>query len=157
MKAKSPSNKDILQWTLPRVVGATYGLLSRKAADPRWPEIFITALVLKKYRGKSSLIFMVKSGYAGMRKHQTVNGETKIILGKLADSKPRHLFQLAGIYSALSGERGPAVATAAFIEILKIINEKRKRSRSWLRIRQAAAAPQVKRGARVNSRKRSHQ
>lgn len=155
MKARSQTNKEILQWTLPRVIGATYGLLSRKAADPRWPEIFITAFVLKKYRGKSSLIFIVRSGYAGMRKHQTVNGETKAILAKLADSKPKHLFQLAGIYTALSRERGPAIATAAFIEIVKIVNEKRKRASSWLRIWRTPPAPQVNRRASPNKRKSS--
>jgi hypothetical protein len=128
MKAGSRTQAEILHWTLPRVLGAGYGIFSRKAANSRWPEFFITAFVLKKYRKKSSFAFMLRHGYAGMKKHQLPGGEVKTLLARLIGAKPQQLFQLAGIYSGLNRERGPAVATAALFEIIKIVNEKRKKA-----------------------------
>lgn len=127
MRANSRTNAELLQWTLPRVVGAGYGIFSRRAADHRWPESLITAIVLKKYRKKSSFWFMLRHGYKGMRQHQLPGGEIKTLLAHLIGAHPRQLFQLAGIYSGLSAEQGPAIATAALFEIIKITNEKRKK------------------------------
>jgi hypothetical protein len=108
---RSPATQDILQWTVPRLVGATYGLLSKKAASPRWPEFIITAIVLKKYREKSSFWFMVFQAMKGMRKHEVAAGEAKTILARLIGSKPRDIFRLSGIYRGVMAERGPAVAS----------------------------------------------
>lgn len=127
MKAGSRTQSEILHWTLPRVLGAGYGIFSRKAANSRWPEFFITAFVLKKYRKKSSFLFMLRNGYAGMKRHQLPGGEIKALLARLIGAKPSQLFQLSGIYTGLSRERGPAIATAALFEIIKIVNEKRKK------------------------------
>ena len=71
---------------------------------------------------------MLRHGYAGMKKHQLPGGEVKTLLARLIGAKPQQLFQLAGIYSGLNRERGPAVATAALFEIIKIVNEKRKKA-----------------------------
>lgn len=127
MRSTPRTNTEILQWTLPRVVGAGYGIFSRRAANHRWPEFLITAFVLKKYRKRSSFWFMLRHGYAGMRRHQVPGGEIKTLLAHLVGANPRQLFQLAGIYSGLSAEQGPAIATAALFEIIKITNEKRKK------------------------------
>jgi hypothetical protein len=116
---------DILKWGVPRLVGVGYGLLSRKAAHPRWPEFFITALVLRKYRGKSSYWFMIRHALRGMRKHEIIAGEAKAILARLIGSKPYQLHQLAGIYRALREEKGAAVATAGVVEIIRITNQRR--------------------------------
>lgn len=127
MRAGNRTNSEFLQWSLPRLVGAGYGILSRRAANPRWPEFLITAFVLEKYRKKSSFWFMISHSYRGMRRHQLPGGEIKTLLAHLIGANPRQLFQLAGIYTGLSAEQGPAVATAALFEIIKITNEKRKK------------------------------
>ncbi len=92
-----------------------------------------------------------------MRRHETASGETKALIAKLASSEPKHLFQLSGIYTALSRERGPAIATAAFVEIVKIVNEKRKRSSAWWRVQSAspgaANRPRARRSVRKSSRR----
>jgi len=124
--AGAQATRELLEWSVPRLIGAGYGLFSKKAANPRWPEFFITAFVLKKYREKNSFWFMITNAMKGMKDHQTPQGESKVILAKLIGSKPRDLFQLSGIYRALAREKGPAVATAAIIEIVRITNEKRK-------------------------------
>lgn len=128
---KPQTTTDLLQWSVPRLIGAGYGLLSRKAADPRWPEFFITAFVLKKYRGKSSFWFMIRHATRGMRKHEIVAGETKTIIAKLIGSKPHQLHQLSGIYRAVREEKGAAVATAVTVEIIRITNQKRTEKLVW--------------------------
>ena len=94
MKEKTPgqqATQDILQWTVPRLIGAGYGLFSKKAANPRWPEFFITAFVIKKYRDQSSFWFMIRHAMKGMQKHEIAGGEAKAMLAKLIGSKPRDL------------------------------------------------------------------
>lgn len=136
MKQKTAGQQvtqDLLQWGVPRLIGAGYGLFSKKAANPRWPEFIITAFVIKKYREKSSFWFMIRHATKGMRKHEIVAGETKAILAKLIGSKPRDLHRLSGIYRGLMAERGPVVATATIVEIVRITNQKRTQKKSWLR------------------------
>lgn len=123
--------QDLLQWTVPRLIGAGYGLFSKKAANPRWPEFFITAFVLKKYREKSSFWFMIKHATKGVRKHEIVAGETKAVLAALIGSKPRDLHQLSGIYRGLMAERGAAIATAAIVEVIRTTNQKRTQKLTW--------------------------
>lgn len=122
---------DLLQWSLPRLIGAGYGLFSRKAADPRWPEFMITAFVLKKYRNKNSFWFMLRHATRGMRKHEIVAGDAKALIAKLIGSKPHHLHQLSGIYRAVREEQGAAVATAVTVEIIRITNQKRAEKLAW--------------------------
>lgn len=126
-----PKAQDLLQWSVPRLIGAGYALFSRKAANPRWPEFFITAFVLKKYRGKTSFWFMIRHAMRGMRKHEIVAGETKALIAKLIGSKPHQLHQLSGIYRAVREERGPAIATAVTVEIIRITNQKRVEKLTW--------------------------
>lgn len=136
MKEKTPgqqATQDILQWTVPRLIGAGYGLFSKKAASPRWPEFFITAFVIKKYRDESSFWFMIRHAMKGMQKHEIATGEAKAILAKLIGSKPRDLYRLSGIYRGLMAEKGPAIATAAIVEIIRTTNQKRTLNLSWLR------------------------
>jgi DNA-binding transcriptional regulator YdaS (Cro superfamily) len=125
--------QDLLQWSVPRLIGAGYGLFSKKAANPRWPEFFITAFVIKKYREKSSFLFMIRHALKGVRKHEIVAGELKAILARLIGSKPRDLHQLSGIYRGLMAEKGPAIATAAIVEVIRTTNQKRTQKLSWLR------------------------
>lgn len=122
---------DLLQWSLPRLIGAGYGLFSRKAADPRWPEFMITAFVLKKYRNKNSFWFMLRHATRGMRKHEIVAGDAKALIAKLIGSKPHHLHQLSGIYRAVREEQGAAIATAVTVEIIRITNQKRSEKLAW--------------------------
>lgn len=141
MKDKSVGQQvtqDLLQWTVPRLIGAGYGLFSKKAANPRWPEFVITAFVLRKYREKSSFWFMIRHAMKGVRKHEIVAGETKTVLAALIGSKPRDLHQLSGIYRGLMAEKGAAIATAAIVEIIRTTNQKRTQKLSWLK--RAAAA-----------------
>lgn len=150
-KISAPTTPDLLQWSVPRLIGAGYGLFSRKAANPRWPEFIITAFVLKKYREKSSFWFMVWHASRGMRKHEVAAGEAKAMLARLIGSRPRDIFQLSGIYRGLMQERGPAVATAAIVEIIRINNQKRTEKLAWYRpalkktVATAKAKPRQKR------------
>jgi len=129
------SESNFFEWGVPRLLGASYGLFSRRGANPRWPEFFITAFVLRKYRGKSSFVFMIRNAARGMRKHEIVAGEAKTIIAHLIGAKPRHFFQLSGIYRALRDESGPTLATATIVEIVRIANEKRKRKKNSARRR----------------------
>ncbi len=157
MKEKTVAQQvtqDLLQWSVPRLIGAGYGLFSKKAANPRWPEFIITAIVLKKYREKGSFWFMIRHATKGMRKHEIVAGETKAILAKLIGSKPADLHRLSGIYRGVMAEKGPAVATAVIVEIIRISNIKRTQNKSWLR-REVTPAPLVK-PAHKKAEKRPH-
>lgn len=130
---KPAETADLLQWGVPRLIGAGYGLFSRKAADPRWPEFLITAFVLRKYRERSSFWFMVKSAVSGIRRHQKLSGELQAVIARLIGSTPRQMYQLSGIYQALQKEKGAAVATAATVEIVRITNQKRQQRLVWWR------------------------
>lgn len=131
MAGKPQTTTDLLQWSVPRLIGAGYGLFSRKAADPRWPEFFITAFVLKKYRKKNSFWFMIRHATRGMRKHEIVAGEAKALIARLIGSKPHQLHQLSGIYRAVREEQGAATATAVTVEIIRIANQKRSEKLAW--------------------------
>lgn len=159
--AISPVAQDLLQWSVPRLIGAGYGLFSRKAADPRWPEFFITAFVLRKYRQRNSFWFMIRHAARGMRKHEIVAGEAKALLAKLIGSKPRQLYQLSGIYRAVRDEKGPAVATAVTVEIIRISNQKRAGRLTWWKPGQTktfkAIAPTQKKAAMTNEHKHATQ
>ena len=137
--AISPATQDLLQWSVPRLIGAGYGLFSRKAADPRWPEFFITAFVLKKYRKKNSFWFMIRHATRGMRKHEIVAGDAKALIAKLIGSKPHQLHQLSGIYRAVREEQGAAIATAVTVEIIRITNQKRTEKLTWWKPRRKKA------------------
>ncbi len=144
LRLVSPSGKgqpapDLLQWSLPRLIGAGYGLFSRKAADARWPEFLITAFVLKKYRKKNSFWFMLRHATRGMRKHEIVAGDAKALIAKLIGSKPHQLHQLSGIYRAVREEQGAAIATAVTVEIIRITNQKRTEKLAWWRPRKKNA------------------
>lgn len=156
MKEKTAGQQitqDLLQWTVPRLIGAGYGLFSKKAANPRWPEFFITAFVLKKYREKSSFWFMIRHALKGVRKHEIVAGETKAVLAALIGSKPRDLHQLSGIYRGLMAEKGPAVATAAIVEIVRTTNQKRTKKLTWLKPDKAPALTEKLRVAKTRKHK----
>lgn len=135
VKGNSKATTDLLQWSLLRLIGAGYGLFSRKAADPRWPEFIITAFVLKKYRNKNSFWFMIRHAMRGMRKHEIVAGDAKALIAKLIGSKPHQLHQLSGIYRAVREEQGAAVATAVTVEIIRITNQKRSEKLAWWKVR----------------------
>lgn len=137
---KPAETADFLQWGVPRLIGAGYGLFSRKAADPRWPEFLITAFVLKKYREQSSIWFMVKSAISGVRRHQKLSGELQAVIARLIGSTPRQMYQLSGIYQALQKEKGAAIATAATVEIVRITNQKRQHGLAWWRPLKAGQA-----------------
>ncbi len=128
-----PRSDDFLQWGVPRLLGAGYGLFSRKAISPRWPEIAITAAVIKKYRKKSSFWFMVSSATRGVARHARASGELQSVLARLVGSTPRQMQQLAGIYEAMQVEQGTAAAIACVFEIVRITNEKRKYRLAWYR------------------------
>ncbi len=128
-----PRRDDLLQWGVPRLLGAGYGLFSRKAISPRWPEIVITAAVIKKYRNKSSFWFMVTSATRGVARHARASGELQSVLARLVGSTPRQMQQLAGIYEAMRLEQGTAAAIACVVEIVRITNEKRKHRLAWYR------------------------
>ncbi|MCS6971621.1 MAG: hypothetical protein NZL89_01220 [Leptospiraceae bacterium] len=136
-KAKSTSGgvDAWLKWGVPRLVGAGYGLLSRKAISPRWPEFFIVAAVLRKYRNKSSFFFMVRNAIRGMAEEDRDNRELQQILARLVGARPRDLKAMAGIYQALQKEQGTAVAIAYAVETIRILNEKRMHKLSWWRSR----------------------
>lgn len=137
-KEISHAAQNLLGWSLPRVLGATYGLVSKKAASPRWPEFLITAFVLKKYRGKSSFGFMILHATRGMArsrqnpKHPNADAlraeaQLREILAHLIGSKPRDLHRLSGIYKGLVAESGVPIAAAAITEIITTTNKKRSR------------------------------
>ena len=77
----------------------------------------------------------------GMQKHEIAGGEAKAMLAKLIGSKPRDLYRLSGIYRGLMAEKGPAIATAAIVEIIRTTNQKRAQKLSWLR--RASATPPI--------------
>lgn len=148
---KQNKGHDLLEWTMPRLLGAGYGLFSRKAISPRWPEFFIAQATIKKYRGKSSFYFMIRAALAGQARHAKASVELDAILAKLVGSTPKELYRLAGIYDAMRQEQGPAVAMACVVEIIRITNEKRKNRLSWYRgaSRQPQkAAPEARRTRR---------
>lgn len=130
---KQGQGSDFLEWTMPRLWGAGYGLFSRKAISPRWPEFFITQATIKKYRGKSSFWFMIHAALQGQKRHAKTSVELDAILARLVGSTPKELYRLAGIYEAMRQEHGPAVAMACVVEIIRITNEKRKNRLSWYR------------------------
>jgi hypothetical protein len=131
-KRRIPS-EDLLQWGVPRILGAGYGLLSQKAVSPRWPEFVIAAMVIRKYRKRSSFWFMLKAAIRGVLHHTEANGELQSILARLVGSTPRQMQQLAGIYEAVRLEQGTAAAVACVVEIVRITNEKRRDRLSWYR------------------------
>ncbi|GAB4435745.1 MAG: hypothetical protein OHK0011_18960 [Turneriella sp.] len=137
---------DFLQWGVPRLLGAGYGLFSRKAISPRWPEIVITAAVIGKYRKKSSFWFMLTAATRGVARHAKASGELQAVLARLVGSTPRQLQQLAGIYEAMRFEQGTAAAIACVVEIVRITNEKRKHRLTWYRRLPARRAVAAKRG-----------
>lgn len=125
--------EDFLQWGVPRLLGASYGLFSRKAVSPRWPELVITAAVIRKYRKKNSFWFMVSAATRGVARHAKASGELQAVLARLVGSTPRQMQQLAGIYEAIRLEQGTAAAIACVVEIVRITNEKRKHRLTWYR------------------------
>lgn len=140
---------DFLQWGVPRLLGAGYGLFSRKAVSPRWPEIVITAAVIRKYRQRYSFWFMVAAAARGVARHAKASGELQAVLARLVGSTSRQLQQLAGIYEAMRLEQGTAAAIACVVEIVRITNEKRKYRLTWYR---RAPARQSETGIRRTSR-----
>jgi hypothetical protein len=143
----APSGReDFLQWGVPRLLGAGYGLFSRKAVSPRWPEFMIAAAVIRKYRKKNSFWFMVAAAIRGVARHAKASGELQAVLARLVGSTPRQMQQLAGIYEAMRLEQGTAAAIACVVEIVRITNEKRKHRITWYRgakAKQEAAPPRT--------------
>ncbi|MBV6493743.1 MAG: hypothetical protein LDLANPLL_01766 [Turneriella sp.] len=170
-----PLAQSFVGWSLPRLLGTTYGLLSKKAANPKWPEFLITAFVLKKYRGKSSYWFMIKNAARGMAlsrfnaSRQNAEGlyqeaQIREILAHLIGSRPRDLHRLSGIYKALLLEKGATVASAAIAEIITTTNQRRTKKYGLIRktptpIKKLKAKPQKikfsKKEALVKARKKS--
>lgn len=125
-RKKEKNQSDFLQKSLPHLLGAGYGLFSKKAASPRWPEFFIAAFVIKKYREKSSFFFMMRAAIDGVRKRRHLQTELENVLLRLIGSTPREIYRLSGIHAALKKERGAAIAAAATAEIVRITNERRQ-------------------------------
>ncbi|MFZ5630791.1 MAG: hypothetical protein ACOY5B_16780 [Spirochaetota bacterium] len=146
-------HNDLLQWGVPRLLGAGYGLFSRKAVSPRWPEIVITAAVIRKYRKRSSFWFMVAAAARGVARHAKASGELQAVLARLVGSTPRQMQQLAGIYEAMRLEQGTAVAIACVVEIVRITNEKRKHRLAWYRRNTASPAVAAARPGRRQKQK----
>lgn len=149
LNRETPTRRDdFLQWSVPRLLGAGYGLFSRKAVSPRWPEIVITAAVIRKYRKRSSFWFMVKAAARGVARHAKASGELQAVLARLVGSTPRQIKQFVGIYEAMRLEQGTAMAMACAVEIVRIINEKRRHRVSWFRLMPAKPAAVAVRPAR---------
>lgn len=125
--------EDFVQWGVPRLLGAGYGLFSRRAVSPRWPEIVIAAAVIRKYRKRSSFCFMVLAATRGVIRHAKASGELQAALARLVGATPRQMQQLVGIYEAMRQEQGTAAATACVVEIVRITNEKRRHRLTWYR------------------------
>jgi hypothetical protein len=147
-------HKDFLQWGVPRLIGAGYGLFSRQAVSPRWPEFVIAAAVIRKYRKKSSFCFMVAAAIRGVLRHAKASGELQAVLARLVGSTPRQMQQLAGIYEAMRLEQGTATAIACVVEIVRITNEKRKHNLTWFRRTKAKPEPAPPRKTRQRKNKR---
>lgn len=157
-RKNSARRTDILQWSFPRLLGAGYGLFSRRAISPRWPEIVIAAAVIRKYRGKSSFWFMVSSATRGAARHAKARGELQSVLARLVRSTAPQMHQLAGIYEAMRAEQGTAAGIACIVEIVRLANEKRRLSLAWYRPggqKRPAAETASARGAARNKKKQS--
>ncbi len=155
LNRETPTRRDdFLQWGVPRLLGAGYGLFSRKAVSPRWPEIVITAAVIRKYRKRSSFWFMVKAAARGVARHAKASGELQAVLARLVGSTPRQMQQLAGIYEAMRLEQGAAAAIACVVEIVRITNEKRKHRVTWFRPMPAKPVAVAARPARHRRQKK---
>lgn len=156
MRKRNKNRQDFLEWSMPRLLGAGYGLFSRKAISPRWPEFFIAQATIKKYRGKSSFCFMIRAALAGQARHAKASVELDAILARLVGSTPKELYRLAGIYEAMHQEQGPAVAMACVVEIIRITNEKRKNRLSWYRgSSMAVKIPESKRPKQRDKKRRT--
>ena len=95
---------------------------ANKPATTRWrqPALLVAARVLKQYRGRSSILFILRWTVW----HRLIDGDPpalpETILSMLGVHNPR-IDKIAGIYNGLEHELGTLTAARACVEIIQAI------------------------------------
>ncbi len=116
--ALPPRKTASLHWT--DITGAVLGIFSKPEKLPRW-RWQVVHQVLRRYRKRSSLIFLLRHGWWEARNIRLEPGLSYIYL-ILSGKSEYELKQLTGIYRALERETNKVTASAAAVEIARTVN-----------------------------------